>query len=229
MRGIVRPRACRSVKTMHSTVGRPQSLGEEIANSVSHGIGLLAALVGAPVLLLAAVGQGTTANIVGAGVFAATTVLLYLASTLYHALPPSRAKSAFRTLDHGAIFLLIAGTYTPFTLGVLRGAWGWLLFALVWTLAVAGVLLKATTTFRYPVLSTALYLAMGWLALIAVRPFWLRVPRAGLLWLLAGGLSYTAGVAFFAATRLRYGHFVWHLCVLTGTVCHFFAVLWYAA
>jgi hemolysin III len=214
---------------MDSTVGRPQSLGEEIANSVSHGIGLLAALVGAPVLLLAAVGQGTTANVVGAGVFAATTVLLYLASTLYHALPPSRAKSVFRTLDHGAIFLLIAGTYTPFTLGVLRGALGWLLFGLVWTLAVAGVLLKVTTTFQHPVLSTALYLTMGWLALIAVRPFWLRVPPAGLLWLRAGGLSYTAGVAFFAATRLRYGHFVWHLCVLTGTACHFFAVLWYAA
>jgi hemolysin III len=214
---------------MHSTAGRPQSLGEEIANSVSHGVGLLAALVGAPVLLLAAVGHGTTANVVGAGVFVATTVLLYLASTLYHALPHSRAKRVFRTLDHGAIFLLIAGTYTPFTLGVLRGAWGWVLFGLVWTLAVAGVLLKVTSTFRHPVFSTALYLTMGWLALIAVRPFWLRVPPAGLLWLLAGGLSYTAGVAFFAATRLRYGHFIWHLCVLAGTACHFFAVLWYAA
>ena len=214
---------------MHSTVRRPQSLGEEIANSVSHGIGLLAALVGAPVLLLAAVRHGTTATVVGAGVFVATTVLLYLASTLYHAFPHSRAKRVFRTLDHGAIFLLIAGTYTPFTLGVLRGAWGWLLFGLVWTLAVAGVVLKVTSTLRHPVLSTALYLTMGWLALIAVRPIWLHVPPAGLFWLLAGGLSYTAGVAFFAAPRLRYSHFVWHLCVLTGTACHFFAVLWYAA
>jgi hemolysin III len=214
---------------MHSTVRRPQSLGEEIANSVSHGIGLLAALVGAPVLLLAAVRHGTTATVVGAGVFAATTVLLYLASTLYHAFPHSRAKRVFRTLDHGAIFLLIAGTYTPFTLGVLRGAWGWLLFGLVWTLAVAGVVLKVTSALRHPVLSTALYLTMGWLALIAVRPIWLHVPPAGLFWLLAGGLSYTAGVAFFAAPRLRYSHFVWHLCVLTGTACHFFAVLWYAA
>jgi hemolysin III len=214
---------------MHSTVRRPQSLGEEIANSVSHGIGLLAAMVGAPVLLLAAVRHGTTATVVGAGVFVATTVMLYLASTLYHAFPHSRAKRVFRTCDHGAIFLLIAGTYTPFTLGVLRGAWGWLLFGLVWTLAVAGVVLEVTSALRHPVLSTALYLTMGWLALIAVRPIWLHVPPAGLFWLLAGGLSYTAGVAFFAATRLRYSHFVWHLCVLTGTACHFFAVLWYAA
>jgi hemolysin III len=214
---------------MHSTVGRPQSLGEEIANSVSHGIGLLAALVGAPVLLLAAVRHGTGANVAGAAVFIATAVLLYLASTLYHAFPHGRAKSVFRTLDHGAIFLLIAGTYTPFTLGVLRGTWGWLLLGLVWSLAVVGILLKVTGALRHPVLSTALYLTMGWLALIAVRPFWLHVPPAGLLWLLAGGLSYTAGVAFFAARRLRYAHFIWHLWVFTGTGCHFFAVLWYAA
>jgi hemolysin III len=214
---------------MHSTVGRRQSLGEEIANSVSHGIGLLAALVGAPVLLRAAVRHGTRANVVGAAVFVATAVLLYLASTLYHAVPHGRAKSVFRTLDHGAIFLLIAGTYTPFTLGVLRGTWGSLLFGLVWSLAVVGVLLKVTSVLRHPVLSTGLYLAMGWLALIAVRPLWLHVPPAGLLWLLVGGLSYTAGVAFFAARRLRYAHFIWHLWVLTGTGCHFFAVLWYAA
>ena len=126
-------------------------------------------------------------------------------------------------------FLLIAGTYTPFTLGVLRGTWGWLLFGLVWSLAVVGVLLRVTGVLRHPVLSTSLYLTMGWLALIAVRPLWLHVPPAGLLWLLAGGLSYTAGVAFFAARRLRYAHFIWHLWVLTGTGCHFFAVLWYAA
>ena len=196
---------------------------------MSHGIGLLAALVGAPVLLLAVVRDGTRANVVGAAVFVATTVLLYLASTLYHAVPHGRAKSVFRTLDHGAIFLLIAGTYTPFTLGVLRGTWGWLLFGLVWSLAVVGVLLRVTGVLRHPVLSTSLYLTMGWLALIAVRPLWLHVPPAGLLWLLAGGLSYTAGVAFFAARRLRYAHFIWHLWVLTGTGCHFFAVLWYAA
>lgn len=214
---------------VHAARERPQSLREEIANSVSHGVGLVAALVGTPFLLVAAVRHGAAGTIVGAGVFAATTLLLYLASTLYHALPRNRAKRVFRALDHGAIFLLIAGTYTPFTLGVLRGAWGWTLFGLVWGLAVAGVVLKAVAGPRYPVLSTSLYLGMGWLVLIAVRPLWLRVPPAGLLWLLMGGIAYTAGVAFFAARQVRYSHFVWHLFVLAGTACHFFAVLWYAA
>lgn len=208
---------------------RPQSPGEEIANSVSHGVGLLAGLAAIPVLVVSAVRRGGAAGIVGASVFAGTVVLLYLASTLYHALPGNRAKRVFRVLDHSAIFLLIAGTYTPFTLGVLRGAWGWTLFGLVWGVALAGVVLKAVGGVRHPILSTCLYLGMGWLVLIAVRPLWLRVPPAGLLWLLAGGLAYTAGVAFFAAERLRYGHFVWHLFVLAGTACHFIAVLWYAA
>jgi hemolysin III len=208
---------------------RPQSLGEEIANSVSHAVGLLAAVVAIPVLVLSAVRRGDAAGIVGASVFAATMVLLYLTSTLYHALPRNRAKRVFRVLDHGAIFLLIAGTYTPFTLGVLRGTWGWTLFSLVWGLAAAGMVLKAMGGVRYPILSTCLYLGMGWLVLIAVRPLWLRMPPSGLLWLLAGGLAYTAGVAFFAAERIRYSHFVWHLFVLAGTACHFLAVLWYAA
>jgi hemolysin III len=155
-------------------------------------------------------------------------VLLYLASTLYHALPRNPAKRVFQILDHSAIFLLIAGTYTPFTLGVLRGAWGWTLFGLVWGLAVLGVTLKSVGGIRYSWLSTTLYVCMGWLALIAIRPLWPHVPSAGWLWLIAGGLAYTSGIAFYAAERVRYGHFVWHLFVLMGTVCHFFAVLWYA-
>jgi hemolysin III len=155
--------------------------------------------------------------------------MLYFTSTLYHALPVNRAKRVFRILDHVAIFLLIAGTYTPFTLGVLRGAWGWTLLGLVWGLALAGIVFKAVGGVRYPVLSTSVYLAMGWLALIAIKPFWHQVPLWGLLWLLAGGLAYTLGVAFFAATRVRYAHFVWHLFVIVGTVCHFIAVLRYAA
>jgi len=208
---------------------RRQSLGEEIANSVSHGVGLLAAVAAAPILIVVAVWRGSAAGIVGASVFAATVVVLYLTSTLYHALPESRAKRVLRVLDHGAIFLLIAGTYTPFTLGVLHGAWGWTLFGLVWSLALAGIVLKAVGGVRYPVLSTSLYLAMGWLVLIAVKPMWDRVPMWGLFWLAAGGLAYTLGVAFFAAKRVPYGHFVWHLFVLVGTVCHFIAVLRYAA
>ena len=208
---------------------RPQSLGEEVANAVSHGVGLLAAVGASPFLLNAAVRRGGAAVIVGTAVFAAAMVLLYLTSTLYHALPRNRAKRVFRVLDHASIFILIAGTYTPFTLGVLRGGWGWTVFGLVWGLAILGIALKAVSGPRFPVLSTCLYVGMGWLALVAIRPLWLRMPLPGFLWLLAGGLAYTAGVAFFAADRVRYVHFVWHLFVIAGTVCHFVAVLHYAA
>ena len=207
---------------------RTQTLGEEIANSVSHGIGLLAAVAAAPVLVLSAVQHDDAVRIVGASVFAATMVLLYLTSTLYHALPGNRAKRVFQVLDHAAIFLMIAGTYTPFTLGVLRGAWGWTLFGLVWGLALAGIVLTAAGGVRYPKLTTALYLGMGWLILVAVKPLWLRMPPEGLFWLLAGGIAYTVGVVFYAARRLRYGHFVWHLFVIAGTACHFNAVLRFA-
>ena len=209
---------------------RPQTLGEEIANSISHGFGLLAAVVATPILIVATARHGSAVNVAGASVFAATMVLLYFASTLYHALPGARAKAIFKRLDHGAIYLLIAGTYTPFTLGVLGGAWGSLLFGLVWSLAAVGVTLKAFDRLSHPLLSTGLYLVMGWLVVVAIAPLVERVPLAGLVLLAAGGLAYTAGVFFFATdSRLRYGHFVWHLFVVAGTTCHFFAVLWYAA
>lgn len=209
---------------------RAQSHGEEIANSLSHGCGLVAAVVATPFLVLHAARHGEVAFIVGASVFAATMVMLYLASTLYHALPVGRAKGVFRVIEHSAIYLLIAGTYTPFTLGVLRGAWGWTLFGLVWSLAAAGVMLKALNRMAHPVLSTSLYLLMGWLIVIAGQPLSVRVPASGLLWLLAGGLAYTLGVIFFALdSRVRYGHFIWHLFVMAGTACHYFAVFWYAA
>lgn len=208
---------------------RTQSFGEEIANSVSHGAGLLAAIVAAVVLVPVAARQGGTARIVGASIFSAAMVLLYLASTLYHALPRNRAKRVFQVLDHTAIFLMIAGTYTPFTLGVLRGAWGWTLFGLVWGLALAGVVLSTAGGRRYPKLRVGLYLAMGWLILVAIKPLWLRVPPRGLFWLFAGGAAYTVGVAFYAAKRVRYSHFVWHLFVIAGTACHFIAVLRFAA
>src|SRR5262249_38907722 len=155
-----------------STRRRVPSLGEEIANCVSHGVGCLAALAATPFLVLAAGRRGGAVAIVGASVFAGTMVVLYLVSTVYHALPRNRAKRVFRVIDHSAIFLLIAGTYTPFTLGPLRGAWGWTLFSIVWALAVLGVTLKSVGGIRYPRLSTMLYVAMGWLALIAIRPLW---------------------------------------------------------
>jgi hemolysin III len=217
------------VADLLSTPERLPSLGEEIANSVSHGIGFVTALVATPFLLIAAARRGGSLAFVGASIFAATVLVLYLASTIYHALPHNKAKRLFRILDHGAIFLLIAGTYTPFTFGVLRGSWGWTLFGLVWGLAVLGVTLKSVSGICYPRLSTTLYVGMGWLGLIAIWPLWLHVPVEGWLWLIAGGLAYTAGVAFYAAERLRYSHLIWHLFVLVGTVCHFFAVLWYAA
>lgn len=209
---------------------RPQSQREEIANSISHGLALVAALVGTPYLILQAERHGDARFVVGASIFAATMILLYLSSTLYHALPVGKAKRVFRVIEHSAIFLLIAGTYTPFTLGVLRGAWGWTLFGLVWFLALAGVALKAFHQSLPPVISTTNYLMMGWLVVIAVDPMIARIPTAGLLWLIAGGVSYTAGVAFFALdSRLKYGHLIWHLFVMTGTACHYFAVLGYAA
>jgi hemolysin III len=208
---------------------RPQSLGEEIANSVSHGLGLSAAVAAFPVLVMAAQARGDTAGIVGASVFATATVLLYFVSTLFHALPRCRAKRVFQILDHSAIYLLIAGTYTPFTLGVLRGDWGWTLFGLVWGMAIAGTVLKALGGVRYTTLSTWTYLAMGWLVVIAAKTVWTLVPYWGLFWLIAGGLAYTAGAVFFMAERIRYFHFVWHLFVVAGTACHFIAVLWYAA
>ena len=192
---------------------RRQSLGEEIANAISHGIGLLAGVIATPILIAEALLQ-KSAVMVGASVFAVTVVILYLTSTLYHALPHGRWKRIFRILDHGAIFLLIAGTYTPFTLGVLRGAWGWTLFGVIWGLAATGIVFKAIFGVRHSVLSTIVYVAMGWLVIVAAQPLLERMPPWGLFWLLAGGLAYSLGVIFFAADRLRYGHFVWHLFVL---------------
>jgi hemolysin III len=207
---------------------RRQSLGEEIANSASHGAGFVLAAVGTPFLLGEAARQGTVADLLGAAVFAATVMLAYLASTLYHAAPWPRVKGVLRAVDHGTIFLLIAGTYTPFTLGVLRGGWGWTLFGVVWTLALAGVVMKAFGGVRFRKLSMVLYLAMGWLVLVAIGPLMERMPAAGFAWLLAGGLAYTGGVLFYALDRYRYCHFIWHLFVIAGTACHFVAVIRYA-
>lgn len=214
----------------HATaLERSQTFGEEIANAVSHGLALVASIAAMPMLVIGAARTGSAAAVVGASIFGATLLMLYLASMLYHVLPAGRAKRVFVILDHCAIFLLIAGTYTPFTLGVLNGAWGWSLFGVVWGLALTGILLKSLFGTRYQNLSVALYLGMGWLVVVAVKPMLSAVPVPGLLWLLAGGLSYTFGVVFFHFDhRVRYAHFVWHLFVVTGSVCHFVAVFWYA-
>ena len=209
---------------------RQQSPSEEMANSLSHGVAFLAAVAALPILVLNAVENSGTAGIVGASVFGATMVLLYLVSMIYHALPAGVAKRVFLILDHIAIYLLIAGTYTPFALGVLRGSWGWSLFGIVWGIALFGTVLKGVFGNRYPMLSTGLYLVMGWLVLIAAKPLWLLISATGFFWLLAGGIAYTLGVVFFVMDeRVRFAHFVWHLFVITGTACHFVAVMWYAA
>lgn len=204
------------------------SAGEEIANSISHGLGLVLALVALPILIVSAMRVGSTHFMVGASVFGATMVLLYLASTLYHSVAHERTKNLCRLFDHSAIFLLIAGTYTPFTLGVLRGVWGWTLLAIIWVLAITGIVVKALPRTRHSWISMVLYLVMGWLCVVAIKPILQLVPVPGILLIGAGGAAYMSGLAFFGARR-RYCHFIWHLFVIAGTIFHFFAVLWYAA
>ena len=209
---------------------RQQTRAEELANSMSHGLGLVAALVGIPFLLATTARHGDLLNTVGAIVFLASVVALYFSSTLYHGLPNGKAKRVLRVVEHSAIYLLIAGTYTPFTLGVLRGPWGWTLLGAIWTFAAVGVGLKAYNRASHPIISTCLYLLMGWLIVLAAEPLMAGLSTSALLLLIAGGLAYTVGVIFFALdSRLPYGHLVWHLFVMAGTVCHYFAVLLHAA
>ncbi len=209
---------------------RAQTRAEEVANSAIHGAGLMLSVAALPALVLASAGAHRPAHLVGSIIFGVTMVLLYSASTIYHALRDGRAKYVFRVIDHSAIYLLIAGTYTPFALGTLRGPWGWTLLGVIWGLALGGIVSKLTIGFRYPRLSTWLYVGMGWLGVVVVQPMLARMPLAGVLWLLAGGLCYTGGVYFYVRdARVRYGHALWHLFVLAGTACHFVAVLLYSA
>ena len=208
---------------------RPQTLGEEIANAISHGLGFLLAIASLPVLVVMAARHGTAVNIVAVSVFSVTMMTLYLVSALYHAVPEGRIKAFLNRVDHAAIYLFIAGSYTPFALGVLHGATGWTLFGAVWAMAAVGIAVKLMNLLKHPLWSTGLYVAMGWFALLAAGPLIHTMPTAGLLWLFAGGLAYTAGaVVFIFDSRAPYLHFAWHLFVLAGTTCHFFAALWYS-
>ena len=215
---------------MNGTMVRDQTLGEEIANSLSHGIGCLLAIASLPILVHQAAMRGGAADVVGASLFAGSAIVLYLVSALYHALPAGAAKRWLTRLDHAAIYLFIAGSYMPFVLGVLFGAWGWALFGVVWGAASVGVTAKLLDRLRHPLWSTALYVAMGWVALAAALPLVERMSAPGLAWLLAGGVSYTVGaVVFLFDSKVRYAHFAWHLFVIGGSTCHFFAALWHAA
>lgn len=209
---------------------RDQSGGEEAANAISHALGFIGAVIGTPILINEAVRHSDTAFVVGVSIFCVSMIILYFGSTVYHALPAGNAKRIFLRVELSAIFLLIAGTYTPFTFGVLKGPWGWTLFGIIWALAAIGIFLKVFKKQQHRIFCTSLYLLMGWGIVIAIKPLLELLPTAGWIWLVAGGLSYTLGVVFFSVdSRMKYGHFIWHLFVLGGTTCHFFAILWYAA
>jgi hemolysin III len=198
---------------------------EELANSLTHGVGLALSIAGFLVLVILAAMRGSAWRIVSCAVYGSTLICLYTASTLYHSTRSRRLKRILKVCDHSAIYLLIAGTYTPFLLVNLRGSWGWSLFAVIWGLAMAGILFKVWFVEHFSVLSTVVYLLMGWLALVAVKPMLLSVPHSGLLWLLVGGVLYTVGVVFYAWKKIPYNHAIWHGFVLVGSTCHYFAVL----
>lgn len=200
---------------------------EEVANTVTAGIGAALSIAALSVLVSLAAIRGDVWRVVSFSIFGTTLVLLYLAATLYHSFRSPRAKSVFQFIDHISIYLLIAGTYTPFMLVNLRGVWGWSLFGVIWGLAVAGIVFKTLFMGRFIALSTAIYLAMGWMILIALKPALASIPARGLLWILIGGCAYTVGVAVYAWKKMPYNHAVWHLFMLCGSICHFFAVLFY--
>ena len=209
-------------------VDRALSIGEEVANSLTHGLGLVASLIALPVLVFKAQLSSGPYALTSAIVFGSTLVLLYAASTIYHALPISTGKQFFRVIDHSAIYLLIAGTYTPFALGPLRGRWGWSLLVVIWVMALIGIASRLMKGFGLRHASTVLYLVMGWMILVALKPLIQSVPPQGLFWIAAGGIAYTGGVAFYKMNHVPYAHMVWHVFVAAGSACHFIAVLVYA-
>lgn len=200
---------------------------EEIANSITHGIGLLFSLAGLGALLFLTWMKGSTIHFVSCGIYGATLVLIYAASTIYHSVRNPRIKHYFQVFDHVAIYLIIAGTYTPFTLVSLRGFWGWLLFGAVWTLSLFGIVFRIVFADRFKALRIALYLVSAWLAILAIKPMLAAIPLAGIIWLVVGGVAYTSGLIFFAWEKLRFNHAIWHLFVMAGSVCHYCAVILY--
>lgn len=208
---------------------REQSRNEEIYNGISHGLGLIAGISATPFLIIQSISFGNVGFIVGVSIFCASIVLLYISSTIYHFLPYGRAKRIFQVFDHTAIFFLIAGTYTPFALGVFEGALGWILFGTTWGIAAIGVLMKTLIGAQHIIVSTSLYLFMGWIMIFFIKPLIAIAPMSVIMWLVAGGILYTAGVVFYTLdSRFRYSHFIWHLFVIAGTTCHYIAIYSYA-
>jgi hemolysin III len=206
---------------------RSYSVGEEIANSVTHGVGVALSIAALTALVMFAATYGNGWHLASAIVYGVSLVLEYTASTLYHSLPWPRAKHVFKIIDHAGIYLLIAGTYTPFTLVVMRDNGGWWMFGIVWALAIAGIVMEAAWVYRPKGLSAAVYLGLGWFVVVAIKPLIEGLAPGGLWLLIAGGLCYTLGTAFYVLKKVRYMHMVWHLWVLAGSVCHFLAVMLY--
>ena len=217
------------VKTLSSEEEWVQGLllGDEWANYLTHGLGLILSFIGLYILIITPMQNGDHWKMLNLAVYGISLILLYAASTIYHAARSPKVKRVFRTIDHCAIYLLIAGSYTPFTMLILEGFWGWTLFTIVWGLAFTGIAFKVFFRHRFKLLSTVIYLLMGWLVIIAAEPLMDSLHIEGLYWLIAGGLSYTAGVIFYALDKRRFYHAIWHLFVLSGSVCHYFAVLFY--
>jgi len=203
------------------------SLIEEIVNSIIHGTGILISLAGLVLLIVFSSLYGKASHIVSCTIFGITLVLLYTASTLYHSFRKPQIKHVFRIIDHSCIYALIAGTYTPFMLVTVRGVLGWTLFAIIWSLTILGILFKAFFIHRFKIFSTLAYILMGWLVVFAIKPIFQTLPGGAIVWLVSGGLAYTGGTIFYAWNRLPFNHAIWHSFVLTGSICHFFAVFFY--
>jgi hemolysin III len=199
---------------------------EELANAITHGVGLVFSIIGFVILLILAVMHGGSWQIAGCAIYGVTLVSLYAASTLYHGVFSPRFKRSLRIFDHCAIYLLIAGTYTPFLLVNLRGPWGWSLFGVIWGLALAGVLFKLWFVDHFPIVSTSFYVLMSWAGIVAVKPVLSQIPATGLLWLAIGGLMYMLGVVFYAIRKIPFNHVIWHLLVMAGSTCHYVAILY---
>lgn len=206
-------------------LSQKQTLGEEIANSITHGTGVALSIAALVILVVFAAKRSDAFKVVSFSIYGATMIMLYLASTLYHAFPQPTVKRFFRILDHSSIFLLIAGTYTPVMIGTIRGGWGWTFFGIIWALAIIGINLKIFAMGKLKMISTIIFVFMGWMVVIAVNPIKQATNHAFLMWMLYGGLAYTLGVVFYAWKKLPYHHSIWHLFVLGGSICHFFGML----